>query len=186
MSGNFDGNFFRSSYPRFDEYQRVNEVGYDQLFRSRASFSYDESDQYGPQNWGNISKDCDGGRQSPINLEETRAKSDAVSLPLIIDGFHNLPKSIEVVNSGHSLTLRFNYPDGKPARFIGGPLRLTPYILDNIHFHWGSRDDAGSEHTLNSRQFAAEAHFVLYNSNYGKALLFGPSWMFKNISLQAH
>lgn len=130
-------------------------------------FSYDESDPYGPSKWGKINENCWGNQQSPINLIDEYARSDATSQPLIIDGFHNLPSSIAVENSGHSMAIRFNYPNGKPSRFLGGPLKV-PYNLDNIHFHWGAQDNAGSEHLINSRRYSAEAHFVTYNSNFGK------------------
>jgi carbonic anhydrase len=72
-----------------------------------------------------------------------------------------------VENNGHSAKFTFNYPNGKPARLLGGPLKVA-YNLDSFHFHWGEIDAAGSEHTLNSRRYSAELHLVTYNSNYGE------------------
>ena len=41
------------------------------------------------------------------------------------------------------------------------------YVLDSFHFHWGSKDSMGSEHTLGGKSYAAELHLVHYNTKYG-------------------
>ncbi|XP_054046952.1 carbonic anhydrase 13-like isoform X6 [Rissa tridactyla] len=45
----------------------------------------------------------------------------------------------------------------------GGPLSGT-YRLRQIHFHWGSNDEAGSEHAVDGMKYAAELHVVHWNS----------------------
>eukprot|EP00112_Aurelia_sp_Birch-Aquarium-sp1_P001461 Seg1158.4 transcript_id=Seg1158.4/GoldUCD/mRNA.D3Y31 product="Carbonic anhydrase 2" protein_id=Seg1158.4/GoldUCD/D3Y31 len=35
-----------------------------------------------------------------------------------------------------------------------------------VHFHWGSKNSIGSEHTVNGKQFSAEMHFVHINTKY--------------------
>lgn len=73
---------------------------------------------------------------------------------------------VQAQNNGHAFVIKFTYADGMPARFLGGSLK-TPYIIDNIHWHWGDNDQQGSEHTINGRAYSAEAHVVSYNSKYG-------------------
>ncbi|XP_026698481.1 carbonic anhydrase 13-like isoform X1 [Athene cunicularia] len=45
----------------------------------------------------------------------------------------------------------------------GGPLSGT-YRLRQIHFHWGSNDEAGSEHAVDGMKYAAELHVVHWNA----------------------
>lgn len=134
---------------------------------TKIIFSYDDNDEFGPHNWSKISKNCSGNSQSPVNLYTENSRYDDYSQPLLIEGFNSLASSIRIENSGHSALIRLSYPNGKPARIMGGPLKV-PYILDNIHWHWGREDTSGSEHTVNARRYSAEAHFVTYNSNYGE------------------
>uniref|UniRef100_A0A914W530 Carbonic anhydrase n=1 Tax=Plectus sambesii TaxID=2011161 RepID=A0A914W530_9BILA len=39
------------------------------------------------------------------------------------------------------------------------------YDLIGFHFHWGTHDNVGSEHTLNGLHYPLEAHFVHKKSN---------------------
>lgn len=129
-------------------------------------FSYDENDEAGPQNWGKINSNCNGRGQSPINLEEKLAKP-GFNKPLVIDGLRLKPSSVKFKNNGHSASIRLEFPKQKQIVLKGGPL-IGNYILDNIHWHWGDTDCAGSEHTLNGRRFAAEVHLVTYRSKYSE------------------
>lgn len=130
-------------------------------------FSYDANAFNGPSRWGGT---CNvGNSQSPVNLVRDQVAS--FNRPLVIEGFSKIPESIRIANNGHAAELRFRYRDGRPVRLLGGPLKVA-YNLDNIHWHWGSQDNLGSEHTLNSRRFAAEMHLVLWNSRYGKNIWF--------------
>ena len=130
-------------------------------------FSYDERDIYGPSNWGKINANCDGVSQSPVNLHTYTALPSFLGQPLIIDRFDDIPMSVTVKNTGHSSSFNLKFKNNKPARLLGGPLK-TAYNLDNIHFHWGERDHAGSEHLINSRRYSAEVHLVFYSSKYGE------------------
>lgn len=147
----------------------MHEIPADELeINDEVIMSYDQSDPYGPNNWGKISKVCNGFHQSPVNLFVDQARK-LYGLPLTIDGFEAVPSNITITNSGHSASLKFGFADGNPIQLSGGPLKV-PYIADNIHFHWGQSDSAGSEHTINARRFSAELHLVTFNSNYGKFL----------------
>ena len=48
----------------------------------------------------------------------------------------------------------------------GGPLGAEKYAFSQFHFHWGSGNGWGSEHTLNGFSYSGEVHFVTYNSRY--------------------
>nr|CAB3227294.1 carbonic anhydrase 2-like [Phallusia mammillata] len=65
-------------------------------------------------------------------------------------------------NNGHSVT--FHLTGGKSV-LTGGPL-TGEYKLLQFHFHWGSTNGQGSEHTLDGKQFAAELHLVHQNVKY--------------------
>jgi carbonic anhydrase len=41
------------------------------------------------------------------------------------------------------------------------------YIFEQLHFHWGSRNNIGSEHVINGKHYPMEVHFVHYNEKYG-------------------
>ncbi|ETN85140.1 carbonate dehydratase, eukaryotic-type [Necator americanus] len=40
------------------------------------------------------------------------------------------------------------------------------FRLLQIHGHWGTNTDCGSEHSIDDKRFAAEVHFVFWNTNY--------------------
>ena len=46
----------------------------------------------------------------------------------------------------------------------GGPLS-NRFIAKQFHFHWGSSDKTGSEHTVDGKQFAAEVSILTYYSS---------------------
>ena len=39
------------------------------------------------------------------------------------------------------------------------------YHLGQFHFHWGSAEDKGSEHTVDGRRYFAEVHLGLLSHN---------------------
>jgi carbonic anhydrase len=129
-------------------------------------FSYDLKDKYNPYNWYLINPNCAGSKQSPVHLQESSAV--VVNNPLKIDGFDKVPTAIKVINNGHGAGMEFQFNEGA-VLFSGGPLK-NPYILKNVHWHWGEADFGGSEHALNRMRFDSEVHFVTYNSIYGESL----------------
>ncbi|XP_019383418.1 PREDICTED: carbonic anhydrase 3-like [Gavialis gangeticus] len=48
----------------------------------------------------------------------------------------------------------------------GGPVQGA-YRLRQLHFHWGSSDDHGSEHIIDGVKHAAELHMVHWNPKHG-------------------
>lgn len=70
-----------------------------------------------------------------------------------------------IANNGHTIQVTLQSTQTSPAQMSGYELQ-NPYTLAEIHFHWGRDDSSGSEHALNKRFYAMEAHLVHYNSKY--------------------
>jgi hypothetical protein len=68
----------------------------------------------------------------------------------------------------HSVELHANWGAEKAPELSGGPLR-EPYTFWQMHFHWGTDDLRGSEHTINNVSFPMEVHAVHFKSQYGSA-----------------
>lgn len=130
------------------------------------AFTYSPNDRKGPESWGRTFPNCSRNRQSPVNILTT-ANPARIDRVFTINGLSELPLTISATNNGHSLAIKLNYANQSAVFFDGGPLHGR-YIVDNIHWHWGaSNDNDGSEHAIDGRKFAAEAHIVAYNSKYG-------------------
>lgn len=146
----------------FQHYEIESEAGV--ILDEKSVFSYGKFDALGPKNWREISCLCSGDKQSPVGLHlwDSERKLDS---PLKIYGMKALPRNITVSNTGHSVSLKFNFKKDGEIFIRGGPLK-EKYILDNLHWHWGKHNDEGSEHTLDGKRFSAEVHLVTYNSQY--------------------
>jgi len=99
----------------------------------------------GPANWGNLEpgfKACAiGGEQSPVDLQgAVAARLDRLRIDW-------KPQAFAVANNGHTI---------QAAVEPGSTLRIgdQSYELQQFHFH------TPSEHALNGRKTAMEAHFV--------------------------
>lgn len=169
-----ENNFIPNSFPDtlyYDSFESNEISSFEDETRAaeaEGDFTYNESDvngPYGPSNWGKISKTCDGNRQSPININTKTVRCARSNRPLQFDGFTRRPRNLTMKNNGHSAQVTFGFT--KPVRVSGGPLKGT-FILDNVHWHWGSRDRDGSEHTVNDMSYSVEMHLVTYNSRYSE------------------
>ncbi len=102
----------------------------------------------GPEHWVEIEKqsDCDGTKQSPINIVDVNVMSDNTLKPL--DTHYSANVQIhEITNNGHSIQYNFEKGD-----FI--LLHNEEYELKQIHFH------EPSEHTINGIRYPLEMHLV--------------------------
>ncbi|ELT99446.1 hypothetical protein CAPTEDRAFT_108489, partial [Capitella teleta] len=114
-----------------------------------------------PDCWSTCFPDCAGSNQSPIDLDDGSATLFGVFDPPMITGPDKLDMIAE--NIGHSV--KFTTKDSDRMTFSGVGLNST-FVLEQFHFHWGSHDNKGSEHTLNGEAFPMEMHAVTYNSKY--------------------
>ncbi|XP_060553358.1 carbonic anhydrase-like [Ruditapes philippinarum] len=125
-------------------------------------WGYTESN--GPSTWA---KDCFTGsmgkRQSPIDIKTSEAKydSDLTDEPLTTKYVQE--RNIQLKNNGHSIMCQISSEN--KSVLTGGPLKGDTYRLEQFHLHWGSKDDKGSEHTIDGKEYAAELHLVHWNSS---------------------
>ncbi|KAJ8260814.1 hypothetical protein COCON_G00165370 [Conger conger] len=111
--------------------------------------------------WSSAFQHCGGHSQSPINIG-TREAIFHPKLPAIkLEGYDLTDEeSLKLVNNGH--TLQLSLPD--TMRIVSG--FDDTFLAAQLHFHWGTKEDPGSEHTIDNVHFPAEIHVVHYNSKY--------------------
>eukprot|EP00727_Mastigamoeba_balamuthi_P004683 m51a1_g14212 putative carbonic anhydrase 2 (556) ;mRNA; f:166582-169296 len=99
-------------------------------------------------------------QQSPINIVTADAVSLASLQGLHFDWTHG---AVEVVNNGASFEIEIENPkENKMVDAYG-----VEYLLNGVHFHWhNTNNNLGSEHTVDGRAFALEAHFVHFKSSF--------------------
>ncbi len=107
-------------------------------------FDWGYSYTNGPELWGQCYEDCNGKKQSPINIETSKAESDAALTALQLD---YQPTPLHVLNNGHAIELE--YEEGSTLQLDG-----ASYELKQAHFH------AGSEHSINDEFAESEIHLV--------------------------
>ena len=100
--------------------------------------------------------DCDGMRQSPINIVTDNVGMGDNLIDLVLTNFERHYNGC-YLNTGHSV--QFTPVEGWPynASFQN---HLGTYQLQKFDFHWGSSDLDGSEHTVDGTKYAGELHFV--------------------------
>ncbi|KAI7793264.1 carbonic anhydrase 14 [Triplophysa rosa] len=111
--------------------------------------------------WLSSYVDCGGKSQSPINLNTRQVTYDP-RLPVIhLEGYDltDTPP-LSLLNNGH--TLQLSLPNS--MRIVRGFHQI--YVAAQLHFHWGTTEVPGSEHTIDNIHFPAEIHVVHYNSKY--------------------
>ncbi|XP_053595134.1 carbonic anhydrase 2 [Microplitis demolitor] len=135
------------------------------LFTYKSSghhnFSYDGI--LGPQYWNKEFQTCKGKHQSPINIEDHDVED--VRFPSLKFVGLQEPQETTLTNNGHTVLITFKNPE--LIRIYGGPLDAYPYVFKQMHFHWGSDDNEGSEDRINNHAFAMELHAVFYKKTYG-------------------
>jgi carbonic anhydrase len=117
----------------------------------------------GPDHWGEIceSWDCDGHRQSPVNIIPPPNRKLSKLLR-----FYWKNTSTTIVNNGH--TIQYNI-DQTAANNNSSYILLNgqKYYLLQFHFH------AESEHTVNGEHYPVEIHFVHRNPITGELAVIG-------------
>ncbi|XP_036431940.1 carbonic anhydrase 3 isoform X3 [Colossoma macropomum] len=127
------------------------------MYKKGGKWTY--NGPHGEHHWPKHFPYCGGAFQSPINFQTELQRYDPGLLPIQLQNY-NLSSSEQLTlsNNGHSVQLSLS-----PRMYVSGlPHR---YSAAQLHFHWGSPNVlAGSEHTVNGKQFAAEMHVVHFNS----------------------
>jgi len=122
----------------------------------------------GSREWGGL---CQMGQnQSPIDIDTHQIAAHHGKGPVYVNSHYRQSQDFVIMNSGHTVAVMFNSDLTSRATIsIDGFEKLmggSTYIFSQLHFHWGSSGGQGSEHTINGRRYAMEAHFVHYNSRY--------------------
>ncbi|CAH1389173.1 unnamed protein product [Nezara viridula] len=100
-----------------------------------------------------------GERQSPIDIVRKWTSFKHVATPLeLINYDKEVPVSV-IVDKSH-FTVKVIPDLNNRIAISGGGLRGT-YVLQQVHFHYGS------EHLIDSQRYALEAHLVHYREIYG-------------------
>jgi carbonic anhydrase len=128
---------------------------------SDIHWEYEGAD--GPAHWGELcdSWDCDGNRQSPINIVPPTYRSLSRLLR-----FYWKNTSTNIVNNGH--TIQYNI-DQNTGADNASYLTLNGQRYDLLQFHL----HAASEHTVNGEHYPVEIHFVHRNATTGKLAVIG-------------
>lgn len=129
-----------------------------------SSFSYDYNSAKSPRIWDRTFPSCHGTRQSPINLRTDTCLRHSALKHLQTSQPDLDPEAVIMENNGHSIEFTFDYNEPRPV-LTGGPLR-SQYIFEQLHFHWGSGADQGSEHYIDSVAGELEMHVVHRNAKY--------------------
>ncbi|KAI0241635.1 Carbonic anhydrase 1 [Lamellibrachia satsuma] len=108
----------------------------------------------GPATWAKSFPLAAGKKQSPIDIDPSSASKQAGSA---LVASYNPATSNTLTNTGLSFQVSVD------GTLSGGPLG-NEYKAASFHFHWGTSNAEGSEHTVNGKAYAAEAHIVHYNA----------------------
>ncbi|CAH1240458.1 CA12 [Branchiostoma lanceolatum] len=121
----------------------------------------------GPGYWANANNTCGGNSQSPINVQYSTAKNQTYAT-FNFQGYGTAPTNatMSLYNTGHAINVNLDSAS-RGFSVSGGGLTGT-YYAAQFHFHWGGASDltVGSEHTLESKAYPGEVHFVHYSEDY--------------------
>lgn len=111
----------------------------------------------GTGHWSHDYSKCDLSIESPINIDTDSVINDEYfsAFDWNVDLRHSV---FSIENDGHSVHLE--------PREHSGPIATLPdyfdeglFCLDSLHFHWGSFNKYGSEHSIDGHSFPLEVHF---------------------------
>ncbi|KAF4106900.1 hypothetical protein G5714_012890 [Onychostoma macrolepis] len=118
--------------------------------------------------WSKIAPQyCNGSKQSPINIVTASVQGNPNLTSFNLTGFDDNSTFASIVNSGESVVV---YLDDEKIKVQGGDLPGL-YNTKLFHLHWGNgSSSAGSEHTVDGKQYPMELHIVSVHSKYNKSV----------------
>ena len=118
-----------------------------------------------PEHWDKACKD--GEKQSPIDIISNEVIKEYWGQPFV---FHGYEQSVpmQVKNNRHTLVVEFSNDDHEDVWINGGGLGESKFQFSQLHFHWGSTNDQGSEHIIDGKSYPMEMHIVHWNLDVGK------------------
>ncbi|CAJ0922594.1 unnamed protein product, partial [Mesorhabditis belari] len=97
-------------------------------------------------------------QESPIEISHQNSSFKHLG-GLSLHYHRNIGPNVQIAANGHG---GFNvYPANEDFNFLF--YKRTPFHLAQMHAHWGSPDQNGSEHVIDGIQYPMELHFVHYN-----------------------
>ena len=131
----------------------------------------------GPNTWGKLSENYilseKGKRQSPIAIEKAatilndKTKINAQKWDTLMTGnLRNTGYGVEYKPNSDSCVPLLEASVDFPGIELNHPFRLLQF-----HFHWGTKDDEGSEHSVDGEKGCGEIHFVYVNNKYENATI---------------
>ncbi|CAG7822590.1 unnamed protein product, partial [Allacma fusca] len=130
------------------------------------TFCYDEP-HCGPASWGGVCKT--GRNQSPINFNiRNESLLQAENAQLYYSRDYGQNQDFILKNNGHTIQAVSRADLTSTSYLQGGKGNLADkrYIFSQLHFHWGSSNNLGSEHTFNDTSYAMEGHFVHFSDEF--------------------
>uniref|UniRef100_H2S426 Carbonic anhydrase n=1 Tax=Takifugu rubripes TaxID=31033 RepID=H2S426_TAKRU len=100
---------------------------------------------------------CGGERQSPVNIEKKSVVVDERLKSFTFTKFDDKHAIEYIINTGHAV--KCTLKQDAAVEISGGGLKHV-YSTLQFHFHWGSGDSDGSEHTVDSHRYPMEMHIV--------------------------
>ncbi|KAL8571477.1 hypothetical protein ACOMHN_001239 [Nucella lapillus] len=117
---------------------------------------------------------CNGYKQSPINIEPACTVAYGALGSFSLAGYDSHGQYWHLKNNGHTAEMSNM---GSQVILRGGSLNGN-YVLDQFHFHWGSRNGVGSEHLIDGKASPLEMHMVHHNA-YDSSQLAVLSFLFE-------
>jgi len=118
-----------------------------------------------PTTWSGVCQT--GASQSPINIPAASSNFvDATTADLHLNPCYSQLQNFSLENNGHTAQVALKADMTSTCTMTGGLLQET-YTFGQMHFHWGSTDDTGSEHSVNGHKYVMEGHLVHYKSKFG-------------------
>ncbi len=97
---------------------------------------------------------CGGRRQSPVNIKTEKVKEVDFLTALVFNSGWDEQVDGSLDNSGHGVqfTPSASTVCAKTTNHIGA------YDLQQFHFHWGAKNNKGSEHRVNLQQYTVQRY----------------------------
>lgn len=118
---------------------------------------------YAPEFWSNKYPLASGSHQSPIDINTQQAIYDSRLNQHVLEFAFSAKCFTKVLNTGSSF--KVTGENEASSKITGGPLNDNVYKFAQFHMHWGNDDSTGSEHLVDGHSYAAELHFVTWNSS---------------------
>ena len=112
------------------------------------------------ENWDGVCKT--GRKQSPINIQTNQTNKRTWTEPFVFIGYDQ-KISVLVKNNRHTIVATPTKEWPTKAFVLGGGLGKSKFQFAQAHFHWGSTNDKGSEHTIDEKSAPMEMHLVHWN-----------------------